>query len=59
MKNKILVYGALGYTGQLFTKYALKENLPIWAIAENEQGIQKTNGSGLMATKTGNLMKMA
>jgi short subunit dehydrogenase-like uncharacterized protein len=29
IKNKILIYGAAGYTGKLFTEYALKANLPI------------------------------
>jgi short subunit dehydrogenase-like uncharacterized protein len=29
MKNKILVYGAGGYMGKLFTRYALARNLPL------------------------------
>lgn len=42
IKNKILIYGAYGYTGQLIIEQALQQNLSLLLAGRNEQKLKST-----------------
>lgn len=47
MKNKILIYGALGYTGNLFVTHALDKELPMVLGARKEKIKEAAGSKGL------------
>lgn len=47
MKEKVLVYGVLGFTGNLFLEYALDKNMPIILGARDDSVRQKASEYGI------------
>lgn len=49
MKNKVLIYGAMGYMGQLFSRIAQPSGLPIVLAARDEKLLDQAKKLGLDA----------